>query len=272
MNNKDILKNSNNGSDESKEIFLNNMEEYEDPDLYDSENEMYKDDLGLILEWAEKTKGKIIELACGTGRIALELAERGMEVVGVDLNKQMLKKAEEKAKGRNLYVQWILQDCTELNLNIKSTFIYMVGNSFQHFLTNESQDKLFESVSNYLDINGIFIFDTRFPSLEELLQPEKEEYWKSYIDEKNRKVDLYTLSSYDALNQIQHYKTIRIYNEDTFKEKSQETNISLRYVYPQEMRRVLQQYGFEILNIYGYWDKRELTPKSSSMIVVCKKV
>jgi len=47
----------------------------------------------------------------------------------------------------------------------------MVGNSFQHFLTNEDQDKLLTSVNKQLKQNGIFIFGTRFPSYEELLQP-----------------------------------------------------------------------------------------------------
>jgi len=56
------------------------------------------------------------------------------------------------------------------NLVTETPFAYMVGNSFQHFLTNELQNRLLQSVRSLLTDNGIFVFDTRFPTSDELLQ------------------------------------------------------------------------------------------------------
>ncbi|MED3572662.1 class I SAM-dependent methyltransferase [Cytobacillus praedii] len=251
-----------------------NFDEYDDPVLYDKENEQYIPELPLLLKWAPNQKDSIIDLACGTGRLTIPLAKNGYKIIGVDIHKGMLNEAIKKASNLNLHVDWVEQDCTKLNLNTKSNLIYTVGNSFQHFLTNEAQDELLSSVNKHLDINGIFIFGTRFPSVEELLQPSTEEYWRTYTDHENQNiVDVYTISSYDSLNQIQHYTTIRRYkNREGEKVSEKRTNISLRYVFPKEMERILNLNGFEIVNIYQDWNETPVTNDSYEMIYICRKI
>ncbi|WP_342772622.1 hypothetical protein [Oceanobacillus piezotolerans] len=152
--------------------------------------------------------------------------------------------------------------------------IYSVGNSFQHFLTNEAQDSLLISVNKHLETEGIFIFGTRFPNAEELLQPSTEEYWKTYVDsETQNKVDVYTISKYDSLTQVQHNTTIRKFinkNEEVIDEVR--TNICLRYVFPKEMERILYGNGFEIISVYKDWDETPISADSYQMIYVCKKI
>lgn len=234
---------------------LDNFEEYADPILYDKENESFISEMPFLLKWASKKQGTIIDLACGTGRVTIPLAKNGYKLIGVDIHKGMLNEARKKSFNLDLQIDWIEQDCTMLDLNVKSNMIYSVGNSFQHFLTNEAQDRLLSSVSKHLDIDGVFIFGTRFPSVEELLQPQTEEYWRTYTDlDTQEKVDLYTISAYDSLKQIQHYTTIRKYkNIDGKIINEKRTNISLRYVFPKEMERILLVNGFEILHLYRDW-------------------
>lgn len=255
-------------------MMLHNSEEYNDPTLYDKENEQYRPELTFLLKWASQTKGPIIDLACGTGRVTIPIAEKGHKLIGVDIHKGMLEEAVKKSAHLDLPINWFEQDCTKLNLRVKSQFIYSVGNSFQHFLTNEAQDGLLSSVNKHLAMNGIFIFGTRFPSTEELLQPSTEEYWRSYNDcETSHVVDLYTISHYDALEQIQHYTTIRKYKNSNGRIVNEKrTNISLRYVFPKEMERLLQANGFEIVHLYQDWNETPITADSYEMIYVCKKI
>lgn len=256
-----------------KKIILDNFEEYDDPILYDKENEGL-DEISLLLKWASQTKGPIIDLACGTGRATIPLASEGYSLIGVDLHRGMLEEAKRKTSNLNLQIQWVEQDCTKLDLNIKSELVYSVGNSFQHFLTNEAQDGLLSSVNNHLETGGFFIFETRFPSIEELLQPSGEEYWKSYIDSDTKdKVDVYTISNYDSLSQLQHYITIRRYkNKDGQVIDEKRTKISLRYVFPKEMERLLLAHKLEILNIYSDWNESPIKNDSYQMIYICKKI
>ncbi|MBE4907500.1 class I SAM-dependent methyltransferase [Bacillus luteolus] len=252
----------------------NNLEEYNDPTLYDLENESYKEDIPFLLKFASRIDGPIIDLACGTGRATIPLAEENHQLIGIDLHRGMLNEARRKASELQLSIDWILQDCTKLKLPMKSKLIYSVGNSFQHFLSNEEQDGLLFSVYQHLETDGIFIFNTRFPSEEELLQPSTEEYWRTYEDlETLCKVDVYTISSYDSLLQVQDYTTIRRFkneNEEVINESR--TNISLRYVFPKEMERVLSSNGFEIVKVYEDWNETPLTSESTRMIYVCKKI
>jgi ubiquinone/menaquinone biosynthesis C-methylase UbiE len=253
---------------------LNNSEEYDNPVLYDKENEAFSPELPFLIEWAAKQEGPIIDIACGTGRITIPLAQSGHKLIGVDVHKGMLDEARKKSAKENLQINWVEQDCTKLMLDIKTKLAFSVGNSFQHFLTNESIDGLLSSVHNHLEMGGIFIFGTRFPSTEELLQPPTEEYWRTYTDyETKHTVDVYTISTYDALNQIQHYETIRKY-KNTAREVVNEirTTISLRYVFPKEMERILSDNGFEMMHLYCDWEKNPITNDSYEMIYVCKKI
>lgn len=114
-------------------IFLDNFDKYEHPDLYDLQYSSYKQDLPLLLEWSNKQGGGVADLACGTGRITIPLAQEGFSMTGVDLHEGMISKTMEKSQG--LSIEWGLQDCTKLDLPPAYSFMYMTGNSFQHFLT-----------------------------------------------------------------------------------------------------------------------------------------
>lgn len=250
-----------------------NFEEYDDPALYDGENESYTSDIPFLLKWASLTKGAIIDIACGTGRATIPLARQGHRVTGVDVHKGMLDEARRKSSDLDLEIDWVQQDCMNLNLETSADLIYTVGNSFQHFLTNDEQDKLLASVSRHLNPDGIFIFGARFPGAEELFSSGTEEFWKTYEDEESKlQVDVYCLSSYDAISQIHHNTTIRKYKNDAGEEvKEKKTEISLRYVFPREMERLLAENGFKVLNVYGDWNENPLTSGSKEMVYVCQK-
>jgi ubiquinone/menaquinone biosynthesis C-methylase UbiE len=252
-----------------EDIFTDNMEKYSDPEMYDLQYEGYMKDFPLIYEWANKLGGQLIDLACGTGRITIPLAERGFDLIGIDLNKGMIERAKKKSTSKGLNIQWYLQDCTQFELAVNSNFIYMTGNSFQHFLTNESQDQLLQSVYSHLNEQGVFIFGTRFPLLHELGNESVHE--RFYIDEYNRKVKEVSNEEYDSIKQILKClskRTIYLENGDQVLE---EDSISLRYVYPQEMDRLLIQNGFDIIEVYGSWGKDSVQGSSTEMIYVCKK-
>ncbi|SDY08414.1 Methyltransferase domain-containing protein [Evansella caseinilytica] len=257
----------------SSQPIENHFEEYDDPMQYDKENQQHTADIPFLKKWAAKTSGPIIDLACGTGRATIPLANEGHQLIGVDVHKGMLEAAKKKASPLHVSIEWVEQDCSNLRLNVKSRMIYSVGNSFQHFLTNEAQDKLLLSVNKHLHIGGIFIFGTRFPNAEELLQPETEEYWKTYTDsDTKQQVDVYTISSYDQLKQLQHYMTIRKYiSADGKIANEKKTTITLRYVFPKEMERLLFANGFEIVDVFKDWTETPLTNDSVEMIYVCRK-
>ncbi|MGE8006181.1 class I SAM-dependent methyltransferase [Lysinibacillus sp. NPDC093216] len=240
--------------------FSGNLEKYKNPIEYDVLHENYNVDLYFIENHLKKNSGTIIELACGTGRLAIPLAKQGFNVYAVDIHEGMLQLAIEKAKKHNVHVHFTVQDCTQLQLSITSNFIYMTGNSFQHFLSNESQNALFHSVKKHLNPGGEFVFDTRNALLSELSI--MDEYEESSVNSKGERLTIQHRDEYDPITQILTCRSINKLEHSIF-----EDSIRLRYTYPMEMKRLLEQNGFEMLHIYGSWNKSDFTKNSPSMIV-----
>lgn len=242
--------------------FNGNLEKYKNPVEYDNLYENYQDDLHYIENHLKKKKDTIIELACGTGRLAIPMAKQGFDVYAVDIHEGMLQLAIEKAKKQNVQVHFTVQDCTQLQLPISSNFIYMTGNSFQHFLTNESQNALFQSVKKHLHPGGEFIFDTRNAILSELSIVD--EYEESLVNSNSEKLTIQHREEYDPVTQI---LTCHALHKLEHSASTFEDSILLRYTYPMEMKRLLAQNGFELLHLYGSWNKSDFTIDSPSMIV-----
>ncbi|MDQ0271357.1 class I SAM-dependent DNA methyltransferase [Cytobacillus purgationiresistens] len=244
-------------------LFTNNMEKYAKPEAYDQTYNHFQNDLPLLLEWAVKKGGTAIDLACGTGRITIPIAENGLDIIGIDLNEGMLERAKKKSAEKNLSLKWFLQDCSSFMVNVESPFIFMTGNSFQHFLTNESQNALLQSVYHHLQEDGIFIFGTRFPKFTDLVT-------ESTVEQTDHSIE-YFEEEYNPITQILYSTSIRkISTEDGIIEEKD--SISLRYVFPQEMDRLLEQNGLTVRHRYGTWDKKPLDGTSAEMIYICQKI
>lgn len=250
------------------ELFTTNFEKYNDTSMYDSLNDHHKLELRILLEHLKATDS-ILELACGTGRLTLPLAEQGYDITGVDLHEGMLKKAQEKASNAGLSIAFFQQDCTQLSLPHQNDFIFMVGNSFQHFLTNQSQDQLFESVFSHLKSGGIFVFDTRNPVLTELAEPDV--YDTNFQDYRGYDVKEHHVDTYEPNTQILHCKTERALYKSGQLEREEKDQILLRYTFPLEMKRLLSAHGFLIKESFGNWNGAVISDKAPQLIYVCEK-
>lgn len=249
---------------------LDEVNIYTDPVLYDLEN-VIVDELPILLPLAQETGGLILDLACGTGRTTLPMAEAGCEVAGVDISEPMLARAREKACERGLAIEFHLQDCSQLDLPLTARMATMTGHAFQEFLTNEAQDALLRSVRRHLAPGGIFVFDTRFPSRDNLQKPAGEQPWQTVTDEQGWTVAASVIWSYDAVSQIQDYVFIdRISNGAGATEETRSLG-RLRYTWPREMERLLDMHGFDLDTIYGEWDGSPLAADSYDMVVVARK-
>jgi SAM-dependent methyltransferase len=140
--------------------------------LYSDPPPQIAGDIGFYESLARTTGGPVLELACGTGRIALALATAGFDVVGIDSSEGMLsiarrKVAELPAEARDR-VTLIHQDMSELNVARCFGFVFVPFRSFQHLLTIELQVKCLKSIRPHLEASGrlaLHLFDPRLDLL-----------------------------------------------------------------------------------------------------------
>ena len=104
----------------------------------------------------------VLDLACGTGRMTLELASRGYDMIGVDGSADMLSEAYSRAVDRQGLL-FLHQDMQSFELYGTVGAITCCLDSLNYLLSADDLDACFACVHNYLDPNGLFLFDMNTP-------------------------------------------------------------------------------------------------------------
>jgi 2-polyprenyl-3-methyl-5-hydroxy-6-metoxy-1,4-benzoquinol methylase len=115
-----------------------NLEEFRNPHTFDLEDEGYEEDWQLAEQWARILGGPQLDLACGTGRMALHLAAQGYQVTGVDITPEMIEWARHKATKQTITIDWVVADARMFQFQKQFSFIYMLENVFQFFYAHAS--------------------------------------------------------------------------------------------------------------------------------------
>lgn len=117
------------------------------------------DYLCRILKYLHHSPALMIDLACGTGSLTLELIERGFNVYGLDASPEMLSAAEQKASAAGCHVLFICQKMQEMNLyGTVDTAVCMLD-SVNHITSKADLQKAFNRISLFINPGGYFIFD-----------------------------------------------------------------------------------------------------------------
>jgi len=107
-----------------------------------------------------KIEDSILDLACGYGRITFLLAEKGYNIVGIDLSKNLIKDAKEKCKKLGLEIDFRVGDMRELPYPSKSfDKVICLWSSFNHILTEIDQIKTINEIYRVLKEKGIAIIE-----------------------------------------------------------------------------------------------------------------
>ena len=244
-----------------------NLEDYEDPVIYDDENKDFEPDGPFYFSLAKQMDGSVLELGCGTGRVTIPLAQQGVDMTGLDIVPGMLGRAREKAG--DLPIRWIEADIRDFHLGERFGLIFTSGSVFQHLVERHEQEKMLACVREHLTPDGLLALDLLYPSRSTMEDADEKE-WFSYDNEAGQTVRVTGIDEYDPIRQIKHETAYRHWIDDEGQEIIKRARFSLRLIFPQEMAALLHYNGFSIVHRYGDWDRSPLTAESQNMIYVCK--
>jgi len=248
----------------------NNLEEFNDPANYDLEEaELSAPRVKFYADLAQEIGGPALEVACGTGLVALPIAACRLSVTGIDLARPMLAYARAKAQHQHLDINLVEADARQFHFGEQFTFIYITGNAFQAFLNRTDQERFLACVKRQLAPDGIFAFETRNPPGHDLRDQMEEEHWFSYRSVQGHTVILSGTQRYEPQNQILHWTSYRRW-EAAGETYVNTTRIACRFTDSQELNTLLSKNGFEPMQQYGDWDKSEFTTESHSIISICR--
>jgi ubiquinone/menaquinone biosynthesis C-methylase UbiE len=211
----------------------------------------------------DKTK-RILDMGCGTGRHAIELAKRGYNVTGIDLSESQLNRAIEKAKKENLGIDFLRADARTLDFHDEfDAAIMLCEGAFSLMETDEMNFKILENARNALKPKGKLILTTLnalFPLYNSIEKFMEEQGYQT----RDHCFDLLTLRQTD----------ITEITDDSGKKKSITGNE--RYYMPSEMTWYLQSLHFKNIGIYGcklgqFSRNDPLTTGDFEMLVIAEK-
>ncbi|HEX4056672.1 MAG TPA: class I SAM-dependent methyltransferase [Tepidisphaeraceae bacterium] len=248
-------------------------------EYYDAESEhhaMLRQDVPFLLGHLPRRSQTIMELAVGTGRAAIPLAQAGHRVVGVDYARDMLAIARGKrdAAGispRNLSL--VRADVLRLKLRRKFDWVVLLFNTFLGFPTLKGQDALLQGVAAHLKRGGKFWLDIFQPNLALIATPRSKNLDPVlfHVPKLNRSVFRTTSVERDPAAQIQlvtfHYQWF----DDRGREHRQKVAFTLTFVFPRELQLLLERNGLAIEKLYGNYDGSPLTADSPRMIALCRR-
>jgi ubiquinone/menaquinone biosynthesis C-methylase UbiE len=202
---------------------------------------------------ARETGGGVLELACGTGRIALALAETGLEITGVDISEGMLSVARRKVAARPGALQQNLtlihQDMSQLDLGRRFGFVFVPARSFQHLLTVDLQRQALEAFHRHLKPTGRLVLHVFDPRLDLLIDPNitRSALSGTHPETKRRYKGEVLRTRFDHLNQVRHdhwrYTEIG-HNGEVLVQDTRE--MALRWIYRWELYHLLGRCGLAV--------------------------
>ncbi|HPE48378.1 MAG TPA: class I SAM-dependent methyltransferase [Hyphomonas sp.] len=211
----------------------------------------------LLSEFA--LPGRTLELAIGTGRVALPLARCGCRIEGIEASAEMIAKLREKPGGADIPVT--LGDMASVKAEGAFDFIFLIFNTLYNLTSQEAQVRCFANAGEMLAPGGAFLIEAFVPDLSQFhndrsMQPRHVSFDRLAIE----------AAIHDPVTQRIDYQYLR-FTPDGFRM----TPLPMRYAWPQETDLMAQLAGLTLESRWGGWDKRAFAADSRMHISVYRK-
>jgi SAM-dependent methyltransferase len=237
---------------------------------YELEYADYYTDIDFYVQLLRRTGGPFLDIACGTGRVALAVADAGYEATGIDRSDAMLAIARKKA-GRK--VKLVKGDLRTFDLGgAVFPLVAITLNSFMHVLEVADQLRALERIAAHLAPGGHAVVSTINPysvSLHDIEAKLIHEFTR-WDPEAESWVTKLSARDVDTVEQVEHVT----YFYDEVKGGNVQrlvTTLDFRYTYRYELELLLRQAGLDPIAVYGSYDLEEYEITSPALIIVAKR-
>jgi SAM-dependent methyltransferase len=192
-------------------------------------------------------EGPALELAIGTGRIALPLAATGIRVDGIELSEDMIDQLRAKPGGDALTV--VCGDMAAVTMPGRYRLVYVVFNSLMNLLTQDDQVRCVANAASQLTDDGVFVVETVVPDAMYTLRADRDGV-DQYVDAEHVHPDGVTVEvgRYDRVSQRVDKCHVRLGAAGI-----QLDPLALRYVWPSELDLMARLAGLRLLQRWGGW-------------------
>jgi SAM-dependent methyltransferase len=201
--------------------------------------------------------GRALELGIGTGRIALPLSERGVQVHGIDLSEAMIAKLQAKPGADRIGVT--MGDFATTTVDGAFSVAYLVVNTIMNLTTQDEQVACFGNVAAHLEPGGCFVIEVLVPRLQRL--PPGERFQPFHVGTHHVGLDEYDVATQGL---VSHHYWIENGEVEVL-------SPPFRYVWPSELDLMAQLAGMTLRERWEDWQRRPFTSDSDKHVSVWEK-
>ena len=234
-------------------------------------------DIPFFLNYAKETGGPILELACGTGRVLIPLAEAGFNIHGLDISENMLKIAEKKLEEKKLsnLVTLTEGDMAQYDLPFKEfSLAFITFRSFMHLFTQKDQLSCLKCTYEHLKPGGVLIIDVYAPRFSKMAQPPAEEFsvHKEYVlPNGNKVINKRRWRGTDLVQQVNTEELLfEEYDPDGLLVRTSLVPLQTRYTFRYELQLLLEKAGYHVLSVFKDFEKNPYDGVGEIIIVAEK--
>ncbi|CAN5871462.1 class I SAM-dependent methyltransferase [soil metagenome] len=206
---------------------------------------------------------RALELAVGTGRVAIPLSQRGIEVSGIDISESMLARLAAKPGGEKVTVT--LGDMAEVPVEGTFPLVFVVANSLFVILTQERQVRCFQNVAAHLEPGGRFLIECFVPDLKRF---DSQNTRMAVSDIGDDGAYAYEVVIHDPVQQEVRSLQIRSDTDGA----SRALPVTIRYAWPAELDLMARLARLDLEARWAWYDQREFTETSTASVSVYRKV
>ena len=241
-------------------------------ELYAAEHDVWDEDLPMYAHLAERAGGPILDLACGTARVATALAAAGFEVHGIDASPALLAIARRRAEERGLESELDQGDMRRWSSRVRFGAVFCALDSFLHLASTQDQLDTLEGVMGVLQPGGTLAVDVFNPTLDRLAA------WDgvlrtqgSFTDAEGTVVTHFV--SWEVDPGAQRIDALHIYDalSGDGRVRRRVSRMPLRYVHRFELELALRCAGFEQIETYDSWTLDSHDGDGDRLIAVATK-
>lgn len=231
-------------------------------------------DVPFLIRNLPKKPQDVLEIACGTGRAAIPLAQAGHRVTAFDYAPEMLAIARRKRDAVGLdeaSLKLVRADALRFRFARKFDWAVLLFNTFLNFTTLKQQDRVLGSIRRHLRKSGRLWLDIFQPNLEILSQQRSINHdpHTFYVPSLNRTVSMVSDIEVDPARQVQTVIFRYRWFDERGKAHNERTRFQLTFLMPRELQLLLERNGFKIIRLFGDYDGGELNADSARMIALC---
>jgi SAM-dependent methyltransferase len=236
-------------------------------------------DIGFFIDYSKKTKGRILELGCGTGRVLIYTAISGCNVTGLDISPYMLKKCREKLSQQPEEVQkrvrLIQGNMIDFHTGEPYSLVTIPFRSFHHLIPVEEQKTCLNHINQHLIPEGLLILDLINCYPPAMYDPR---YWTEQENQRGLKLPggrslrcTTRIADFHRDQQYNDMELIYYVSHPDGKEERLVQAFPFRYFFRYEVEHLLGLCGFRIMDLFGDYDRSRFFNDSPGMIFVAGK-